>query len=138
MKHFLALGEMPVGQLRHALYREDNEEPLVFRSATLPQPAWTERPQVRPIVFQLMSATEAVHLGIVEAWWLMAGRGIKWPDVKTYVVVVQALPGATIRIADEEISLSPGQVFRMDGHEAACFNGSSDAAILLMVSMEHE
>lgn len=111
---------------------------------TQPFPAWSELPQLRPLIFDLMRLTEATQLGRVIISRLAPGARIA-PHVdegapatfyQRYQVALQSHPGALFRIEDETVSFSSGDAYWINNRaEHEVINNSNDDRIALVIDM---
>jgi hypothetical protein len=124
----------------HLEDNDNNTEPVAY-------PAWSELPQARPIVFDLMRRMEAVSLGRIIISRLPPGGRIaahadvgnayvEQPDVMRLHVALQGLPGSLYHCGGETVQMLSGQVFWFQHREMhSVENGSADARIHLMIDM---
>lgn len=172
MRHFFKVGEVNVLPLLHAIQRQPElwnqnklrtEFPgtphaeaediwLWFNPSdsndvkndkeTVPYPAWSELPQARQIIFDLMRAIEASQLGRVIITKLAPGKKIT-PHVdggapaefyKRYQIALQSLPGAIFQIEDEKVNFATGDVWLINNRaEHAVYNNSTDDRIVMIM-----
>lgn len=110
----------------------------------IPFPAWSELPQLRPIIFDLMRRVDAVRLGRVIITKLPAGKRIT-PHVDggapaeyftRYQIALQSLPGSLFHIGDETVNFRTGECWRINNREThSVENNSSDDRIALIVDL---
>lgn len=111
---------------------------------TKPFPAWSELPQLRPLIFDLMRLTEATQLGRVIISRLAPGARIA-PHVdegapatfyQRYQVALQSHPGALFRIEDETVNFASGDAYWINNRaEHEVINNSNDDRIALVIDM---
>jgi hypothetical protein len=119
---------------------DNDTEPVAY-------PAWTELPQVRPLVFDLMRRMEAVSLGRVIISRLPPGGRIaahadtgnayvEQPNVMRLHVALQGLPGSLYHCGDETTQMLSGSVWHFNHREIHSIeNNSGDDRVHLMIDM---
>lgn len=110
----------------------------------IPYRAWSDLPQVRPLVLDLMRRVEGVRLGRVLITRLPPGKRIM-PHVdggapatyySRYQVALQSEPGCVFRIGDEGVTFRTGDVWWIDNTvEHSVENNSPDDRIVLIVDV---
>jgi hypothetical protein len=126
-------------------FNDDSDSSKVIDDReVIPYRAWSELPQVRPLVLDLMRRVEGVRLGRVIITRLPPGKRIT-PHVDggapatyytRYQVALQSEPGAVFRIGDEAVTFRTGEVWRIDNTlEHSVENNSAADRIVLIVDV---
>jgi hypothetical protein len=108
-------------------------------------PAAQDLPQVRPIIFSLMSRVEGERLGRVLITLLAPGRkieshvdgGAHASYYERYHICIDSRPGSVFRCGDEQVQMQPGEVWWFNNaveHEVV--NNSSDDRIHLICDIK--
>lgn len=122
----------------------DEPQYVVDDRQTVPYPAWSELPQARPIVFDLLRRVEGVQLGRVIISRLAPGAVIT-PHIDggapatfytRFQIALQSLPGCVFRAADETVNFRTGEVWMFDNtQEHEVINNSADDRLALIVDV---
>lgn len=124
--------------------KTDDPEKVVDDKQVEPYAAWYILPQAHRVIADLMHRVRGVQLGRVIITRLAPGKRIA-PHVdggapadyfERYQVALQSLPGAMIRVGNEEVSFCPGEIWHIDNkqeHEVA--NNSADDRIVMIVDI---
>jgi hypothetical protein len=125
-------------------FNDDKSIDVVNDKEVAPYPAWTKLPLARPIIFDLMRATESSQLGRVIITKLAPGKRIM-PHVdggapvefyKRYQVALQSLPGAIFQIEDEKVNFNTGEIWLINNKaEHSVQNNSKDDRIVMIVDL---
>jgi Aspartyl/Asparaginyl beta-hydroxylase len=125
---------------------KENTAKAIEDIQTIPYPAWSVLPQVRPLVFDLMRRTEAVQLGRVIVTKLPAGceidphvdQGTPATFYSRYHIALQNLPGSIFKIEDEQLVMGSGEVWAVNNRaEHSVTNNSADDRIVVIVDVRH-
>lgn len=124
-----------------------NPETVANDREVVPFPAWEKLPQLRPILFNLMRAVEAVRLGRVMITRLPPGGAIT-PHVdggapadwfERYHICLQASPGNVFRAGNEAVSFKAGDVWAFDNRQLhSVANNGADDRIVVIVDLRLE
>lgn len=111
---------------------------------TIPYPAWTELPQVRPIVFDLMRRMESVQLGRCLITRLSPGKcidahidqGTPATYYTRFCIALQNGPGSLFKIEDEQVCMKPGDVWMINNRaEHSVSNLSAMDRVVLIADL---
>lgn len=121
-----------------------NPEAVANDREVVPFPAWSQLPQIRPLVFTLMRWVEGVRLGRVIVTRLPPGKEIA-PHVdggapatyfERYQIALQSLPGCLFRAGDEVVQMRTGECWRFDNTQLhSVVNNSADDRLALIVDV---
>lgn len=121
-----------------------NVESIVDDTRVIPYRAWTELPQLRSLIFDLMRRVEGMELGRVLITKIEPGKKIP-PHVdqgapveyfSRYQIALQSLPGCVFQIEDERVNLRTGDVWKINNAaEHSVVNNSADDRIVIIVDI---
>jgi quercetin dioxygenase-like cupin family protein len=106
--------------------------------------AWSELPQIRPVIFDLMRRVEGTELGRVIITKIPPGgripphtdQGAPVEYYTRYQIVLQSLPGAVFQIEDEKVNFRSGDVWRIDNsREHQVVNNSADDRVVIITDI---
>jgi Aspartyl/Asparaginyl beta-hydroxylase len=130
--------------VRFNAYEPDDPAAVIDAVQAVAYPAWTELPQLRGIVLDLMRRVEGVQLGRVIISRLAPGKRIE-PHVdegapasfyRRYQIALQSLPGCVFHIEDEAVSFQAGEVWMIDNRATHWVeNNSADDRIAVVVDI---
>lgn len=126
-------------------YEESGEKAHILdQHESIWYPAADRLPQIRPIIFSLMTAVEGERLGRVLITRLGPGKRIS-PHIDggdhaayydRYHITLQGLPGFKFRAGDEEICMRTGEIWWFDNSkEHELLNNSPHDRITLIVDI---
>ncbi len=123
----------------------DEVDTVINDIQTYEYPAWSELPQIRPIIFDLMRRVEGIQLGRLLITKLAPGKKIP-PHVdegspvsfySRYQIALQSLPGAVFKIEDEQVSFRSGEVWKINNAaEHSVVNNSADDRIVIIADIK--
>jgi len=122
---------------------EDPKE-IVDDTKVIAYRGWSELPQLRPIIFDLMRRVEGTELGRVLITKLEPGKkiplhadeGAPVTHYSRYQIALQSLPGAIFEIEDEKVNFRTGDVWKIDNSARhSVVNNSADDRIVVIVDI---
>jgi len=125
-------------------YKAGDKQSVLDEHESVNYPAMLELPQVRPLIFGLMTRVEGERLGRCLITKLPPGAKIT-PHVDggahaayydRYHIVLSGLPGSLFRCGDEQVSMRTGEAWWFDNsveHEVT--NNSADDRVHLIVDI---
>jgi hypothetical protein len=122
----------------------DDHDEVVNDIAVRPYPAWTELPQARHLVFDLMRRVEGVQLGRVLITRLAPGKtipehadqGAPAEYYQRYQIALQSMPGCLFNCGEEVVQFSMGECWWIDNRQPhSVVNNSADDRLALIVDV---